>query len=218
MLETRHALWQYDYMSFSRRIGELWEPFCKLCFEHAPTPIQFYVAPIFLDIKQKLQAEMMDYVQQLPLTEVHKTELLAYYNRIWGLVSATEIQLQSDLHVIFQNKRFVIDFKSGFGSNEKGNMNRLLLIATAYQLLDENFRCVLLVRADEDNNNHYFQTLKTSTLWDAYCGKDTYQFIQTITDFNLKEWVDSNINWQSDLNPDMWSYLVSQNLLGYLQW
>lgn len=28
MLEARNDILQYEYMSFSRRIGELWEPFC----------------------------------------------------------------------------------------------------------------------------------------------------------------------------------------------
>ncbi|MEM6316997.1 MAG: hypothetical protein AAF960_04965 [Bacteroidota bacterium] len=27
MLEVRHSVWSYQYMAFSRRIGELWEPF-----------------------------------------------------------------------------------------------------------------------------------------------------------------------------------------------
>ena len=31
MLESRNEVWPYDYMAFSRRVGELWEPFCKLC-------------------------------------------------------------------------------------------------------------------------------------------------------------------------------------------
>ena len=32
MLETRNRVWPYDYMTFSRRIGELWEPFVTTCF------------------------------------------------------------------------------------------------------------------------------------------------------------------------------------------
>ena len=34
MLEFRNIVWPYEYMAFSRRIGEIWEPFCKLCFEY----------------------------------------------------------------------------------------------------------------------------------------------------------------------------------------
>ena len=30
MLEARNSVWEYEYMAFSRRVGELWEPFCKL--------------------------------------------------------------------------------------------------------------------------------------------------------------------------------------------
>lgn len=29
MLEFRNKVWPYEYMAFARRIGELWEPFCK---------------------------------------------------------------------------------------------------------------------------------------------------------------------------------------------
>ena len=34
MIESRNDVWQYEYMAFSRRICELWEPFCKLCFDY----------------------------------------------------------------------------------------------------------------------------------------------------------------------------------------
>lgn len=34
MLESRNDVWPYEYMAFSRRIGEIWEPFCKLCFDY----------------------------------------------------------------------------------------------------------------------------------------------------------------------------------------
>lgn len=34
MLEYRNKVWPYEYMAFSRRIGELWEPFCRLAFEY----------------------------------------------------------------------------------------------------------------------------------------------------------------------------------------
>ncbi len=37
MLESRNSVWKYEYMSFSRRVGELWEPFCKLCFNYPLT-------------------------------------------------------------------------------------------------------------------------------------------------------------------------------------
>lgn len=48
MLESRNAVWQYDYMAFSRRVGELWEPFCKLCFKYPSTRISSFIPPHFL--------------------------------------------------------------------------------------------------------------------------------------------------------------------------
>ena len=32
MIESRNSVRPYEYMDFSRRVGELWDPFCKLCF------------------------------------------------------------------------------------------------------------------------------------------------------------------------------------------
>lgn len=34
MLEYRNSVWPYEYMTFSRRVGELWQRFCALCFEY----------------------------------------------------------------------------------------------------------------------------------------------------------------------------------------
>src|SRR5699024_9928190 len=31
MIEERNRIKNYEYMDFSRRMGELWEPFCKIC-------------------------------------------------------------------------------------------------------------------------------------------------------------------------------------------
>lgn len=33
MLDYRNMVLEYEYMAFARRIGELWEPFCKLAFD-----------------------------------------------------------------------------------------------------------------------------------------------------------------------------------------
>jgi hypothetical protein len=36
MIEYRNKAWSYNYMDFSRRIGELWENFCRICFQLHP--------------------------------------------------------------------------------------------------------------------------------------------------------------------------------------
>jgi hypothetical protein len=218
MIECRNEVWSYDYMTFSRRIGELWEPFAKLPFYYPLNDLTLFVPPLFIEVKQKLSAEIEDYIDQLGITDEQKLELKKYYNKVWSLVVSGEIQLELDLHFEQNEKKFVVDYKSGFSSNEKGNTNRLLLVATIYRNLEENYRCLLFVRAEEDKNNHYFRTLKNSGIWEAYCGNETYAKIQEYSGFNLKQWIEANINWTTDFKEATMQHLSSNRLDQYLKW
>ena len=51
MLEYRNSVWPYEYMAFSRRIGELWEPMCKLPFEYPLNVLNIYIPPNIEDVK-----------------------------------------------------------------------------------------------------------------------------------------------------------------------
>jgi hypothetical protein len=62
ILEARHSVWPYENMDFSRRIGELWEPFCKLAFEYPINDIELFVPPLFSDVKKLLADEIEDYI------------------------------------------------------------------------------------------------------------------------------------------------------------
>ena len=44
MIEARNEAWPYDYMAFSRRMGELWEPFCKKCFEYPIKDLSLFIS------------------------------------------------------------------------------------------------------------------------------------------------------------------------------
>ena len=219
MLEARNEVWPYEYMAFTRRIGELWEPFCGLCWEYPPdSTLRYIVAPLFSDVKLKLTDEIRNFIDALDISKVLKDDLLRYYDKVWTLVTSGEIKLELDLHFQFGNSKFVVDFKSGFSSNEKGNTNRLLLVASTYKILDEGHKCVLLVRSPEDQNNHYLQTLKNSGLWEVYCGAETYVKIHEYTGFDLRHWLNENLTWRNDFNPKMFDHLKQNQLLQYLQW
>ena len=218
MIECRNEVWPYEYMTFSRRIGELWDPFCNLCFEYPLRELTLFVPPLFSEVKQKLTAEIEDYIDILSITEEQKKELKSYYNKVWGLVTSGEIKLELDLHFEQNDERFVVDFKSGFGSNEKGNTNRLLLVASIYKNLEENYRCLLLVRAEEDRNNNYFQTLKNSGIWEAYCGNETYAKIKEYSGVDIQQWIENNINWSGDFRIDTMQHFRNNNLDHYLKW
>lgn len=218
MIECRNEVWPYEYMTFSRRIGELWQPFCKLCFDYALRDLTLFVPPLFSEVKRKLTTEIEDYIDTLTITEEQKKELKKYYNKVWSLVTSGEIKLELDLHFEQNGERFVVDFKSGFGSNEKGNTNRLLLVASIYKNLEENYRCLLLVRAEEDRNNNYFQILKNSGIWEAYCGNETYARIEELCGFHIKQWIENNIDWSGDFRGDAMQYFRDNNLDQYLKW
>jgi hypothetical protein len=218
MIECRNDIWLYDYMTFSRRIGELWEPFCKLCFEYPINDISLFVPPLFSEIKQKLSCEIITYIDNLNLTDKQKAELKIYYQKVWALVASGEIKLELDLHFECKNQKIVVDFKSGFGSNEKGNTNRLLMVATIYQNINENYKCMMLVRSEEEINNNYFQTLKKSEIWEAYCGNEAYGIIHEYSGFNIKDWIKNNIDWFSDLKPETINYFSNNKLSSYLTW
>lgn len=218
MLEFRNIAWPYEYMAFSRRIGEIWEPFCKLCFEYPVAKINLFVPPLFSDVRKSMAEEIENYIDNLTITDDQKVELKKYYNKVWGLVTSGEIKLELDCHFEDGLNRYNIDFKSGFGSNEKGNTNRLLLVATIYKNLEQNYKCILLVRSAEDLNNHYFQTLKHSGIWEAYCGKETYAKIKDFTGYDLAGWIENNIRWKEDLANDFCTHLENNNLDQYLVW
>lgn len=216
MLEVRHSIWSYEYMAFSRRIGELWEPFCKLAFEYPINDLELFIPPLFSDVKKKLANEIEEYIDKLNITKEEKQQLLKYYNKVWGLVTSGEIQLELDLHFIYQGKKYVVDFKSGFGSNEKGNTNRLLLVASIYHNLEENYEPLIFVRSEENNN--YFNTLKNSGVWSAFSGPDTYEQLKKYSGYDVRAWIDANIKWKEDLDNDFIKHLEKNELIQYLTW
>jgi hypothetical protein len=216
MIESRNSVRQYEYMDFSRRVGELWDPFCKLCFYYPVNDVSLFVPPLFSEVKKILTDEIVDYINALNITPEEKEELAKYYNKVWSLVMSGEIQLELDLHFISNEQKYVVDFKSGFGSNEKGNTNRLLLVASIYKNLSDSFKCLLFVRAEE--NNSYFNTLKNSGIWEAYCGNEAYQKIREYSGYDLKNWIDTNVDWANDFKPETIAHFEEQKLLQYLLW
>jgi hypothetical protein len=218
MIELRNEVWPYEYMAFSRRIGELWEGFIRNIFDYAPSGLTYFIPPLFAEVRAGLKQEITRYILKLPLDDSQKNDLIDYYNKVWLLVDSGEINLELDLHFELAGKKSNIDLKSGFGSNEKGNTNRLLMVATIYQNLELGYSNYLLVRAPEDRNNHYFRTLRDCGVWQAFCGEEAYAQMYAFTGFDIKSWICANIDWQSDLADDTLNHFQENNLLSYLEW
>jgi hypothetical protein len=220
MIEFRHLIWPYEYMTFSRRIGELWESFVSVCFHHpVANDLEIVVPPLFSEVREKLHQEVTEYIDSLPLELKEKEELKSYYQKIWLLVDAGEIKLELDMHCKKGDINYNIDFKSGFSSNEKGNTNRLLVVASIYRnIIDLEYQNLMMVRSEESENNHYLQTLKNSGLWDVSCSTSTYLKLGEIVEFNLKRWIEDNIDWANDLNTDVIEDFKNTDLMKYLKW
>lgn len=220
MLDTRNEVWPYEYMAFSRRVGELWEPFVTTCFDKpVRNDVTLFVPPLFRDVKKRLTTEVRRFISNLQISQADKDSLVKYYDQVWTLVSSGEIKLELDLHYLIGKQRYVADCKSGFGSNEKGNTNRLLLVASVYTNIEpEDYTCIILVRSAEDENNHYLQTLKRSGLWEVYCGAETYPKVKDHSGFDLGAWIQDRIDWKNDLSKSTVDHLVSEDLMKYLTW
>lgn len=218
MLECRNKVWKYDYMAFARRIGELWEPFCKLAFDYPVKTLTLIDPPKFEEVQTQIRQNATEYIDSLDLGVEIKDELKRHYDIPWSLVDSGGIKLSLDLHFEQKGIHYNCDFKSGFSSNEKGNTNRLLLVASIYNSLGDIERTILFVRQPEDENNHYLQTLKNSPYWEVYCADDSYAAMKEFTGFDVRKWLDDNADWQNDISKELKNHLEKNDLLKYLTW
>lgn len=218
MLESRNKVWEYEYMAFARRIGELWEPFCKLPFEYPIKDLTIIDPPNFDEVQDDIKQKTMNYISKLDISDSERRMLTYYYNIPWIMVDSGGIKLALDLHFEQDGIHYNCDFKSGFSSNEKGNTNRLLLVASIYNSLGTNERTLLFVRQSEDENNHYLQTLKNSPYWEIFCADECYAAIKKFTGFDIRFWIDNNIDWVNDISSDLRNHLEANDLIKYLTW
>lgn len=218
MLDARNSVWPYEYMAFARRIGELWEPFCKLPFEYPIKKLTIISPPDFNKVQDTIKKDATNYIDSLKLDQETKDELKRHYAIPWTMVDSGGIKLGLDLHFEQDGIHYNCDFKSGFSSNEKGNTNRLLLVASIYNSLGEIEKTILFVRQPEDDNNHFLQTLKNSPYWDVYCANDGYAAMKRFTGFDMREWLDNNVDWENDISSELREHLEKNDLLRYLTW
>ncbi|QEI43414.1 hypothetical protein BMF77_04034 [Dolichospermum sp. UHCC 0315A] len=74
MLDLRHEVWPYEYMAFSRRIGELWEDFVRLPFLYAPKAAELtsFVPPLFSEVRKNLKGDIKEYIDTLSISQEQK--------------------------------------------------------------------------------------------------------------------------------------------------
>ena len=98
MLDFRNSVWPYEYMAFARRIGELWEPFCKLPFEYPIKKLTIIDPPNFKVVQNAIEKDAIDYINSLNLDKNTKAELKRYYSIPWTMVDSGGIKLGLGQH------------------------------------------------------------------------------------------------------------------------
>lgn len=212
-LEYRHKVWPYEYMALSRRVGELWERFCCAAWD-APSKltVKRMTAPGFLEVGKKIRDRLAHHKVDAAI----RAEIDTVLDVLFELLG--EISMDEDEVFTVANVPHVIDFKSGFGSNEKGNTLRLLAVGRAYKLWNDNTRLFFLVR--QEVNNNYLNVIRRSGIWDVRCGTAAYQTIDDLTGSDIVGLRETIFAFEKDLSSDFWRYLSSHlsDLTSYLRW
>lgn len=212
-LEYRHRVWPYEYMALSRRVGELWERFCSTAWDYpSREQVTRIPPPSFAEVSQRLRSEITNRAIGPDSRKDIETKLDVLFDLIGN------INMKEDETFTVKGVPYVIDFKSGFGSNEKGNTFRLMTVGRAYKLWNTKTKLLLLVR--QGQNNNYLNVIRRSGLWDVRCGSEAYATIDELTGSDLEEIRRSVIDFRSDLSKTCWSDLCAHlsNLTNYLQW
>lgn len=220
-LEYRNKIRPYNYMDFARRIGELYEPFCKIPFEFSLNEeVEIYTPPKFSPFLQERVKGIESLLQHPELPEEIKEQLKKELSPFLELTLAEKLNLKMDLHFKEGRNMYNVDIKSGFNCNEKGYATRLIKTAIAFKEIDPNHQSMMLIRTDEGENNNYLKMMKNSGHWHVYCGNEAYQKIEEHTHYPLKQWIDENMYWQEDLERDTLDHLLKQdpNASSYLKW
>lgn len=212
-LEYRHMVWPYEYMAFSRRVGELWERFCKACWDNPSRPHVERIPPPNFD---QIKNEIYNRIEVNTQGTMQREQILEDVNHLLQLVG--DINMKEDEVFTVDGVPHVIDFKSGFGSNEKGNTLRLLAVGRAYRLWDPNTALYLLVR-QEDNNN-YLNVIRRNGLWVVCCAADAYAKIDELTGAQTSEMREGIFDFENDLSAQFMSDIGSHlaDLRAYLRW
>lgn len=78
MLEFRNKVWPYEYMAFARRIGELWEPFCKETFSYPVKKLRLINPPDFDEVQEDIKRNASNYINSLSVD--YQTRRLLHYH------------------------------------------------------------------------------------------------------------------------------------------
>jgi len=214
MLETRHKLHPYVDIEFSRRIGELWEKFCKVSLNNPFSRIS-ESNPINISVfYDQLSKDMQP---NSATASPKNTPQNTTFHLLKDLLG--DVDLTLDYSGKDANDQLIgIDFKSGFGSNEKGNTQRILQVGKIYQYIAPHVQLKLVIR--QNDNNNYLSKIENSGVWGVVTGRKSYAYLSKISGCDILSFVNNEVNFEADMDSAIYQDLGSKvkNRDRYLDW
>lgn len=209
-IEARNSVWPYDLISLSRRVGELWEGYCSVCWDHSAFPdLEACPAPSFDAIRDAARAKVARLVARSP----DAAEVCRTFDLFADL--AGDVNLDEDRVFRLGGRVHVVDFKSGFGSNEKGNALRLATVSRAFRIWEPNTRLFLLVR--DAGRKGYLERLRGD--WEVHVGAEAYEQVRVLTGVDIAAVTRRVVDFGGDLAPEMLEHLGQHpELMSCLKW
>ena len=211
MIESRHKIIPYTDIEFSRRIGEVWERFCNLILKNPFSSAEILKEPENSEFFQKLNSDI-DNLSSNPRSQ----KINELKNLISSLVG--NIDLKLDYFGTSGEIIYGIDFKSGFGSNEKGNTERILQVGNAYRYLEPATNLNVLVRQNENNN--YMNKIENSGIWNVKKGKEAYLFLEDLSKCSVIGILENEFAFEEDFDSKVYEDIgkTVNNREKYLNW
>lgn len=211
VIETREKFYPYNDIEYSRRNGEMWEKFAYLCLTNPNSEIK-EISSTAKDMFLRKVRQSIDNVVLRP----NGKELKQFKAFVGSLIEGINLKLD---FVGQRGSQVVgIDFKSGFGSNEKGNTSRILQVGTAFSFAEIDIKLYLLVR--QDQNNSYLSKISESREWDVRTGRSAYKLLEELSGQNLLSFLEDEVDFISDMSP-MVVKMLRDNVTGiekYTNW
>ncbi|MDB9870145.1 hypothetical protein OAD33_03655 [Alphaproteobacteria bacterium] len=212
MIESRQTIIEYNDIEFSRRIGEVWEGLCQLIITNPNSTLKKVNPLDTSNFYNEIKKKIIEFSSQEKINESN-----TFHNFLVELLG--DINLKLDFNGCDNSGKLIgIDFKSGFGSNEKGNTQRILQVGKIYKFLTENIELSIIVR--QNDNNNYYDKIKNSGVWNAIKGNSSYDYLSDISGCNAINFLKNEFNFTLDFKKDIYDSIGNsvESRDKYLTW
>lgn len=111
--------------------------------------------------------------------------------------TGTSEQDLCDLNFEYNDKKLGVDTKFRFISNDSNTVREIANSAKHLKMM--GYKPVLLFRRERSESLSSPLKRFEKEGWTIKCGKDASDFLKKVTDFDIDEWINSNVNFWGDL-------------------